>query len=116
MSTVNYDRLTQLLEQNRMSRRELARRIGISPDTLAGSFRRESKMNNWQIIQIANALKVTPDLFSDIIGIPYEDNVKLYGYSKIERELDCLNQSGIDKALELIKLLKMIPEYRKEKE
>lgn len=58
MVQVDYEAIDLLLQARKISRRQLAKLIGISPEALAASFRRKSKMKVYQLWQIAHILSV----------------------------------------------------------
>lgn len=63
-----YDKIDALLEEKKMSRRQLAHAAGISENTLSGAFRRKTKnfaVEN--VIRIANVLGVS---WIELVGRP----------------------------------------------
>lgn len=56
-----YDRVDQILESRRMSRRQLALLAGISENTISAAFRRKSKRVSLEnIVRISRALDLSP--------------------------------------------------------
>ena len=112
-ANVNYNVLDQLLFQAGMSRRSLAREIGVSQDTLAGSFRRNSQMSAPQIAKIADILNVRTSLFSDIADDSCS-RVNVMVSDKVYRKLLKLNNTGLSEVDHMIDMLLKIPEYRRD--
>lgn len=83
MVEVNYDLIEQLLQARNISRRQLAKLIGVSPDTLAGSFRRKSKMKLFQLWQISKALNVR---MYDLLAVNSDENYSQEELEKFESE------------------------------
>lgn len=81
MVQVDYETIDLLLQNKRISRRQLAKLIGVSPDTLAGSFRRNSKMKVFQLYQIASILSVEP---IDLLLPDNNGNYNLEDLKKVE--------------------------------
>jgi transcriptional regulator with XRE-family HTH domain len=80
---VDYEAIDLLLQARKMSRRQLAKLLGISPDTLAGSFRRGSKMKVFQLWQIANILSVKP---TDLLATDEDGHYSNEDIEKVESE------------------------------
>lgn len=83
MVEVDYDAIERLLQARNLSRRQLAKVIGVSPDTLAGSFRRKSKMKLYQLWQISKALNVR---MYDLLGVNADENYAREELEKLESE------------------------------
>lgn len=60
-----YNRIDQLLNKKNMSRRQLAKMIGVPPTTLQSAFEKNSNLSVDRLSKIAKALGVEP---SDILG------------------------------------------------
>ena len=78
---VDYEAIDLLLQARKISRRQLAKMIGVSPDTLAGAFRRGSKMKVFQLWQIASILSVQP---IDLLVSDKEGNYNSEDIEKVE--------------------------------
>lgn len=131
MIRIDYDALDTFLEQRGMSRRQLAAKIGIAPNTLAGSFRRQSKMKIDQIWKIADALAISPvqllpesnyDNPSDynrdleLITSGRSGHRNMLSRDKIIAILDdlfLLNVPGLEAAHQQIHLLTEVPRFQK---
>ena len=131
MIRIDYDALDTFLEQRGMSRRQLAAKIGIAPNTLAGSFRRQSKMKIDQIWKIADALAISPvqllpesnyDNPSDynrdleLITSGRSGHRNMLSRDKINEILDdllLLNVPGLETAQQQIHMLTEIPRFKR---
>ncbi len=128
MVQVDYESLDLLLQARKISRRQLARLINISPDALGASFRRNSKMKEIQLCQIAHILSVQPTdlLATDENGNYFDgDNEKVdsekikYEFlsnddeiEEIRRILEKLNSKGLDIIKTIAGLLSEISELK----
>lgn len=141
--TLNYQRIDEILKEKKMSRRQLAELLNISPNTFTSAFVRKSKKSF--SIEVANKI-------SEILNVPLDDivemDIKLVELEPskedpdfaIKHELaqkflaglrkrrydeqtetmnlyfDLLNEQGRDKAIEMVSILYRIPEYQEREE
>lgn len=129
MIEIDYDELDKLLANRGISRRQLAAMIGISPQTLAGSFRRKGRIKIYLVWKIADCLgiKAFQLLKKDSDGnCDYDDWERIhFGRTEydvmvedntirsIGEKLVLLNEAGINQALKLVSLLTEVPRYQK---
>lgn len=129
MIQIDYEALDKLLSTRGISRRQLASKIGVSADTLAGSFRRKSRLKIDLVWKIADCLgigalqllpkdsegKYDPDDYQRVrFGrTEYEAMVEDDTIRAIGEKLVLLNKSGIEQALSMITLLTEVPKYQK---
>lgn len=132
MIAVNYQTLEGMMKVRDISRHKLAITIGVPVNTLAGSFRRHTRMKIETLWKIADALNVYATALVDRNGYPSEDTYwadlkavengrPAYELLKEDARIDglCselrqLNGDGIQKALEYVLLLKKIPEFNQQ--
>ena len=133
MVEVDYAKLGKLLELSGISRRKMAVDTGISENSIAGSFRRHSKMKTAYLIRIANYFGVSPSVLlkTNADGKPNSEDLEQIDILKqsetdidrmiedfdiewIVEELKKLNQPGHMKVQEYIELLLLSPAYRKD--
>lgn len=129
MIQIDFDELDRLLSTRGISRRQLAARIGVSPDTLAGSFRRKSKLKIDLVWKIADCLGIdalqllpadengnyNPDDYQRIQygRTEYESMIENETIRSIREKLALLNESGIKQAESLVSLLTEVHRFRK---
>jgi len=117
MKCVDYDELDRLLSVRGISRRQLATMIGISPDTLAGSFRRKGRLKMDHVWKIAECLGVSAESLSSVSGSDLK-GFEEYSVSKLDAQLaslvNKLNTAGYEKLMDAVQVLLMVPEFRKE--
>lgn len=137
--TLYYDHIDSILKEKGMSRRQLAKLIDVSPNTLTSAFVRHSK----KTFSIEKANKISEILDVPLIDIadleiepvelcPSKDDPEfaakqelakkfLAGLRKRRREeqfetlkvyFDLLNDKGRDKAIEMMAMLYRIPDYK----
>lgn len=135
--TLNYDHIDELLNQKGMSRRKLARELGISESTFTSSFNRHSK----KPIPFETAEKI-----ANILNAPLEEvvNIAIINLAPSETDTDFekrkqladsflaqlrdmendrllselelwfefLNLKGKEKAIDFVRMISKIPEYQ----
>lgn len=117
MFDVDYDELDKLLANRGISRRQLAAMIGISPDTLAGSFRRKGRMNINSIRRIADSLNTNVESFSSVSSSDCDSSEKYEVYkldSLLADLVSQLNSDGYEKMIDAVQVLLKVPEFRKD--
>ena len=139
---MNYELIDELLKDMGMSRRQLAIKAGLSENTMSGLFRRRAKNPSINTCQsIADALgipvemlmKTTDEIINDLekkktaaIQLPaissstiIQDAIKRQNYkpkishSQVLTLFDSLNDSGKQKAVEILDILSRVPDFKK---
>ena len=129
MIQIDYDELDRLLSNRGISRRQLAAKIEVSPGTLAGSFRRKSKLKIDRVWKIADYLGIkaiqllqkdsegnfnSADYERILFGkTEYESMMENEAIHAIGEKLALLNEFGIKHILNYAALLTEVPSFRK---
>ncbi len=123
---MKYAYIKQLMKEKGLSRRELASRSGISENTIAAAFKRQTKNISQDIVKkIAEVLdvpwyhlydereqeKMPDEVLDEIIADIQDKNLHI---SLITNALRQLNDDGKNEAVKRIEELTMIPKYRKD--
>ena len=134
MIDIDYTKLEKMLEIKGISRRKLAKDTEISENSIAGSFRRRSKMKTAYLVRIANYFNVSPLalLKTDSNGEANPSDIEqLETFQQANCDIDSiiedfdidtmiddlrkLTQEGRMKVADFIDLVLKIPSYRKDK-
>lgn len=131
MISVNYPALEAMMKVRDVSRRQLAITIGVPVNTLAGSFRRHTRMKIDTLWKIADRLSVSAVSLVDRSGYAteeaYQADVKAVENGRSDHDimvedtqileilhvLRNLNAAGLRKALSLVELLNEVPKLQK---
>lgn len=128
-----YNRIDQLLNKKNMSRRQLAKIIGVPPTTLQSAFEKNSNLSIDRLSKIAKALDVEP---GDILGPSWGMTIALDTLNKGQKngwkEIDIfqalepeqlekrmeeayysLSDEGKRVAVERVEELAQLPQYQK---
>lgn len=124
-----YNKIDELLNQKNMSRRQLAKEIGVAPSTLQSAFEAKSKLSIERLKKILAVLDaryediypsnllgeaIKYNLFTGMIDgeqsasfVPNDPNMK-----RIENAFSMLNSDGQAVAAERVEELAQIPKYQ----
>lgn len=127
-----YNKIDELLNQKNMSRRQLAKEIGVAPSTLQSAFEAKSKLSIERLKKILAVLDAKyediypPDLLGDAIkhniltGLfdgeqsnSFVPDIKANAHmQRIENAFVSLNDAGQAVAAERVEELAQIPKYQ----
>lgn len=122
-------RIKEILDKKDLTVVELSKRSGIPVTTLYSMIKRDKENEKLETIwKISDALEVGVADIIDIVDYSLKESDKItekYGYAarvlpslkydKLLDEFDKLNDTGQNKAVEQVKILTKIPEYKRKK-
>lgn len=98
-------KLSKLMDMNGTNANELARKIGVSPQTIYSIIKRDSKKADIEVLlKLADTLGVTAEYFVDDINTGNESGLEQYSKEELNHlkkyhDLDPIGQSHVDTVL-----------------
>lgn len=103
------DKLKQIMNERDTNANELAKKAGVSPQTIYSTIaRNSSKIEIDTLIKLSKALGVNPEYFSDT-----GENITNPKIHKLQYDISKLNSEGLDKVIDYVNDLLSTGKYIK---